>query len=44
MDDSELWEEYVVRKQTYAEIGAAHGVSAKTVQRIGTCAAMKHYI
>ena len=28
-----LWEEFVEHKQTYAEIGAAHGVSAKTVQR-----------
>ena len=33
LDDAELWHEYVDRKQTYREIGEAHGVSAKTVQR-----------
>ena len=32
-DDAEHWHEYVDRKQTYREIGEAHGVSAKTVQR-----------
>lgn len=33
MDDASLWHEFVEGRQTYSEIGRAHGVSARTVQR-----------
>jgi hypothetical protein len=33
LDDAALWHEFVEGKQTYSEIGRAHGVSARTVQR-----------
>lgn len=33
MDDAALWHEFVEGKQTYSEIGRAHGESARTVQR-----------
>ena len=33
MDDAAFWHEFVEGKQTYSEIGRAHGESARTVQR-----------